>query len=165
MDIGIDRKARAGQDRARRGDLVAVEAERVGELQPAGDAAFALAGAVMVDDALAPGAAQRRILDAGEDRGVLHRDSRLVIVSVQRPGLDLRLGAAPVIQEGVERMLVVVARGADRLQALHELVRRQHRPHREISMPSNAASKPAASIAARSAEPATRIGLVLLMWM
>ena len=42
-------------------DVVAVEAEAVGQLQPALDAAVAFALAVMIDEALAPFAAQRGI--------------------------------------------------------------------------------------------------------
>src|SRR4051812_20256018 len=165
MHIGVDREARAGEDAAGRGHLVAGQAERVGEREPARDAALALARAVVIDEALAPGPAQRRILDAGEDRGVLDRDARLVPVAVQRPGLDLRLGATPFMQPRVKRMLVVVARGADRAEARLELVRRKHRVQNAISMPSYAISNPAASTKRRSGEPSIRIGFVLLMWI
>jgi hypothetical protein len=81
VHIGLDRESRSGEDRARRADEAAIEAKRMGEAQPFGDAALALALAVVVEDALAPGAAERRVLRAGEDRRVLQADARLVIVA------------------------------------------------------------------------------------
>ena len=69
------------------------------------------------------------------------------------------------MQEGVERVLVMVARGPDGAQALDKLVRGEEGFQKGISRPSKATSKPAASTAARSAEPSTRIGFVLLMWI
>ena len=67
MHIGIDREARRRQQPAQRGDVVAIEAEAVGELEPARDAAVAFPLAVMVDAgasatrAAARGSSQRAI--------------------------------------------------------------------------------------------------------
>ena len=60
MHVGFDREARAGQQPCERGDVVAVEAEPVGELEPARDAAVAGGLAVMIDEAAAPFPAQMR---------------------------------------------------------------------------------------------------------
>ena len=45
--------------------------------------------AVVVLDAAAPGAAQRRILDPADEGRVLHRDARLVVEAVDHPGPHL----------------------------------------------------------------------------
>ena len=118
--------------------------------------------AVVIDQPRAPFAADRGIVAARDQARVLDRDHRLVIVAVERPGLDLALGALSAVQELVERMQAVIAPRADVAQRRFQFVGRQQR-HSAISMPSNATSQPAASTRRRSGEPSTRIGLVLLM--
>ena len=75
----------------------------------------------MADTVAVPGAAQRRILHARQQRGVLQGDARLVIEAVQDPGLHL---AAPFA------ILVIPAkaRPCGRLARLHGLCR--HAEHR-----------------------------------
>ena len=162
MHIGLDGESRRRQQPAQRHHVVAVEAEPVGELEPARDAAFAVALAVVIDKAAAPFAARRLILAARDQARVLDRDHRLVIVAVERPGLDLALGAFAAVQQLVERMQPVIAPRADVAQRGFQLLRR-HQLHSMISMPSSATSQPAASTRPRSGEPSIRIGLVLLM--
>src|SRR3546814_14369813 len=80
--------------------------------------------------------------------------------------------------EGVQRVIALGADGAD--QVLELLLRQQaaagrhggrrggsrrSEVHSAISMPSQATSQPAASTAPRSAQSASRMGLVLLMWI
>ena len=143
-----------------------VEAEAVGQFQPALDAAVAWTAAVVVLDALAPFATQIGIVHAGQDGGVLDRDHRLVIVAVQCPGLHFAARAFPAMQPAVERVQVVVALGADRAQGRLKR-RRIQQPvfrrgaHRTISIPSYATSHPARSTAPRSGEPSMRTGFVL----
>ncbi len=91
------------------------------------------------------------------------RDHGLVIVAVERPGLDLALGAFAAVQQLVERMQAVIAPRADVAQRGFQFVARVRQIHSTISMPSSATSKPAASTLRRSGEPSIRIGLVLLM--
>ncbi len=162
MHIGIDGKARRRQQPAQRGDVVALEAQSLGELQPARDAAFALAGAVVIDEAAAPFAARGLVLAARDQARILDRDHRLIIVAVERPGLHLALAAGAAVQELVKRVQAVIAPRADVAQARLQFVGAQ-KFHSTISIPSSATSKPAASTFRRAAEPSIRIGLVLLM--
>src|SRR5262249_51826627 len=162
--IGLDRKPRPRKNAAGRDDVVARKPEPVGELEPARNAAVALLRAVMVDQAAAPFAPHRRVLAARDQARVLDRDHCLVIVTVERPRLDLPLGALAAVQHAVEGMQPMIPARADVAQSRLELVGGQQ-GHSTTSMPSSAISHPAASTCARSAEPATRIGLVLLMWM
>ena len=121
--------------------------------------------AVVVDEPAAPFAARRRILAARDQARVLDRDHRLVVVAVERPGLDLALGAFAAVQQLVERMQAVIAPRADVAQRGFQLLAASVSVHSTISIPSSATSQPAASTCARSGEPSTRIGLVLLMWI
>ena len=125
MHIGFDRESRRRQQPAQRHDVIAVEAEPVGELEPARDAAFALALAVVIDEAAAPFAARRLILAARDQARVLDRDHGLIIVAVERPGLDLALAAFAAVQQLVERMQPVIAPRADVAQRGFQLLRRR----------------------------------------
>src|SRR5262245_11929054 len=164
VHVGLDREPRGGQQPRKRDDIVAVESDPVRQLEPARDAAVALAFAVMVDEAAAPFPPQRRIVAARDQAGIFDRDHRLVIVAVERPGLNLALGALAAVQQTVERMQTVVAPRPDVAQLRLEFLR-GHQLHSTISIPSSAISHPARSTWSRSGEPSTRIGLVLLMWM
>ena len=73
IDVGLDGEAR-GRQRALHGDHVgAVEAQRVGEHQPALDAALLAAGAVMIEHAMHPFAAQLAVVRAAHQGGILAR--------------------------------------------------------------------------------------------
>src|SRR5262249_52490337 len=76
----------------------------VGELEPAGDAAVSLMLAVVVDQPAAPFPPQRRVLAARDQARVLHRDHRLVIVAIERPGLHLAFAALDAMQQRVARV-------------------------------------------------------------
>ena len=69
----------------------AVEAEAVGQDQPAFDAALLLAEPVMIVDAADPFAAQFAVVGARHQRGVLARHGVLIAIAVERPGLHLAL--------------------------------------------------------------------------
>src|SRR6266404_4457249 len=133
-----------------------------GENSSVSDAATAFLGAIVVDEAAAPFAPQRRVIAARDQSGILQRDHRLVIVAIERPGLDLALVALSAVQQTVEGMKPMIAARADLAQPCLELIGREQR-HSVISRPSSATSQPAASIRRRSAEPSTRMGFVLLM--
>src|SRR5215813_4516678 len=165
MDIGIDRKAGRWQKSAQRHDIVAIEPDAVGELEPARDAAFVGRFAVVVVEAAAPLAPQLLIIAARDQVGVLLRDLGLVVVAVERPGLHLPLGALAAVQEMVKRMAAVIAPRADVAQARFQLGFTEQVGHSTISCPSSATSQPWLVTWARSGEPSTRMGLVLLMWM
>ena len=149
-------------DPAQRGDVIAVKAEPVGELEPARDAAVAFPLAVVIDQARTPFAAHGRILAACDQARILDRDHRLIVVAVERPSLHLTLAALAAVQKCVKRVQAMIAAGADIAQCGFQFLRRQQL-HSTISIPSSATCQPAASTAERSGEPAMWIGLVLLM--
>src|SRR5262249_60317820 len=110
---GLDRKARRRQQARERDDVVAVEPAPVGRLYPARSASVAFVLAVVVDEAAAPFPGQRGVLAARDQARVLHRDHRLVVETVERPGLDLALAALAAVQQRVERVQAVIAPRAD----------------------------------------------------
>ena len=83
-----------------------------------------VAFAVMVDEAAAPLAAHRRIVAARDQARILDRDHRLVIVAIERPGLDLALAALAAVQQRVERVQPVIAPRPDVAQLRLQLLRR-----------------------------------------
>ena len=103
-------------------DVVAVEAEAVGQHEPALDAAGVVARAVVLEHAMDPVAAQLAVVDAADEGGVLARDGGLIAVAVERPGRDLALVQLAAVQELMERVLVVIALGADGLDRGLELL-------------------------------------------
>src|SRR5262249_54320 len=133
-----------------------------GDLAPAADAAVAFALAVVVDEAAAPFPPQRGVVATRDQARILHRDHRLVVVAIERPGLNLAFGAFAAVQQRVERVQPVIALPADAPQLRLEFLRRQ-RLHSTISIPSSATSQPLRSTSTRSGEPSIRIGFVLLM--
>src|SRR5436305_526227 len=113
MDICINGKARCGQQAAKRDDVVAIQAERVGEFEPARDPAILVGATVMIDQPAPPFATQCRIWAACNQAGVLHRYHGLVVVAVERPGLDLSFAALTSVEQGVKRMVAVIPPGAE----------------------------------------------------
>src|SRR5262249_31648962 len=99
-----------------------------------------------------------------QDGGVLHRDDRLVEIAVQRPGLDLAAVQLAAMQQGMERVQIVVTLRADGAQSGFQLFRAHQLGHSEILMPSSATSQPCAAASACSGEPSSSTGLVVLMW-
>src|SRR5262249_4152027 len=161
---GVDREAGRRQDSGERRHIVALEPEPIRELEPACNAALARLGAVVIDHTAAPLAADIAVGAARDQARILHGDHGLIVVAGERPGLDLALGALAAVQEVVERVQPMVPPRADVAQPGLELVGREQL-HSSILNPSEAISQPAASTFRRSGEPATRIGLVLLIWI
>src|SRR5205814_6145608 len=93
--------------------VVAIKPEAAGQSKPALDSAFLCVlprgVTVVVDQPAAPIAPQIGVMAARQQAGVLDRDHRLVIVAVERPGLDLSLGATSAMQEPMERLQAVIA--------------------------------------------------------
>src|SRR6202040_554261 len=118
-------EARRRQEAPQRRDIIAVEAKPVGQLEPARDTAFALAVAVVIGEAAPPRAACRRILAARDQARVLDRDHRLIIVTVEGPGLHLAFAASAAMQELVERVQPMIAPRAEVAQTGFELLRTQ----------------------------------------
>src|SRR5260370_17156636 len=85
--LGLDRKARRRQQARERDDVVAVEPDPVGQLEPARDAAVAFALAVVVDEAAAPFPTQRGVLAARDHARLLHRALPLLLLPIYPPPL------------------------------------------------------------------------------
>ena len=120
--VGLHGKARGRQRPAHGSDVLAVEPEGVGEHQPALDAAFLAAGAIVVENAMHPFAAQLAVVHPADEGGVLARHAGLVAVAVESPGLHLALVELAAVQKAMEGMLVVVALGADRADGRLQLL-------------------------------------------
>src|SRR6185437_8724195 len=164
-DIGLDGKARRRQGARHGGDIGAIEAETVGQGKPAGDAATTRRVAGVIDEALAPDAAQLAVAGPRDERGILAWDGALIAIAVERPGLHLPLVQPAAMQQPVKRVQVVVALGADATQRGIEPVGSENLGHRVNSSPSCATVQPAANAAACSGESSSSAGLVLLIWM
>ncbi len=165
LQIRLHRKAGTGQQRAPGFHQRAVQAQRVGQMQPARDAAIGGAVAVVIDDALAPDPPQRRVFHARQDRGVLQWNAALVFEAVQGPGLHLPTIELAVMQQRMEWMLVVIQTRTDGTQVCFQLIGAEQRTHRAISRPSWATSQPLARAVANSGDWVLSTGLVVLRWM
>src|ERR1700721_1487887 len=76
-----------------------------------------LAVAIVVEDALPPGHAKRGILAARQNRRVLDGNVRLIIVAVERPGLQLPAVERALVHQKMKWMLVVIALLADGVES------------------------------------------------
>ena len=91
----------------------------------------------MVDDAPPPFPAQRRRRQTGDQIGVLRRNAGLIIIAVERPGLDLAAIELAVAHQVMKRMAMVIALLADLPQRALELgAGKQGRAHSLTSIPS-----------------------------
>ena len=79
------------------------------KLQPFFNTARLGAVAVMIEDALAPGDTKRRIFAAREDGRVLNRNTALIVVAIERPGLQLAAGEFSIVHQQMKWVLVVIA--------------------------------------------------------
>src|SRR5207248_4751188 len=102
------REARPGHHVALVQHFSAAQPDRFGQTQPGFDAALAVAGAVVVHDALDPAATDGRIGTVGQNRRVLHRDRLLVIEGVGDPVADVGWTQPAGVHLYVERMRMVV---------------------------------------------------------
>ncbi len=117
IDVGLDGVARGGEDAFAADGLIAGEAGGFDEAQPLFDAAGFGAVAVVIEDALAPGEAEGGIFGARENRGVFDGDAALVVVAIERPGLELAAGELAFVHQEMEGVLVVIALFADGVEA------------------------------------------------
>src|ERR1700759_185104 len=115
----------------------------------------------MILDAMAPFHPDLAVAEARDHHRILQRNGRLVVVAVQRPRLHLALVELAAVQQAMERMQAVIARGADLAQrrlelggaveryALADRARRHsgcgHYIHSTISVPSAPICQPAPS--------------------
>src|ERR1039458_53609 len=93
------------------------------QLRPAGEPAGPWRSTVVIFDAAAPRAPEVRRRQACQQRRVLRRNAALVIITIERPGLHLAAIELTTVQQAMEWMQDVVARGADVPQFGFKLVR------------------------------------------
>src|SRR5271168_3623945 len=91
MDVGVHGVTRRGQNAFALLRLLAFQACGFYQAQPFFYAAGlrGVAIAIVIDNSFAPGAAEIGVFAAGEDGGILNRDAALIVVAIERPGLDL----------------------------------------------------------------------------
>src|SRR5581483_902786 len=96
------------------------------ESKPAPDTALTGRVAVVVDNALAPGAAECRVGCARQNDRVLDWNDALVVIAVQSPSLKLSPAETAVVHHPVKRMFMVIAFLAHRTQLRAQLAQREH---------------------------------------
>jgi hypothetical protein len=121
LDVGFDGVTRGGQNPLPSDGLFARKARRLDQPQPFLDTAGSRAVAVVVNNPLAPGAAEFRIVAARENQCVLDWDVALIGEAIQRPSLKLPAGELPLVHELMKRMLMVIALLADDMESRNEL--------------------------------------------
>src|ERR1700687_1799410 len=87
VEILIADKARSGQNLSPAHHALAIEPGRFRQLDPAQDSTLALLVAVVIHNAFPPDASERRIGRPRKNNRVLHRNNRLVVIAIHRPGL------------------------------------------------------------------------------
>src|SRR5258708_39687858 len=152
----------------------AVQAQSLGQLQPAFDAAPGADIAAMIFNAMPPFEANAAVAEPRDHHRILDRYRALVIIAVQRPGLHLALVQLAAMQQPMKRMQVVIARRADLAQRRFQVLG-AFKPHGSgerkgcgrvqglISVPSAGICQPAPSAMARSLESCSKTRLELLI--
>src|ERR1035441_5527398 len=128
VEIFISDKARSGQNFMPSHHPLPIEPGRFRQLDPPEDSAIALVIsllAVVIHNAFSPDPAECRIGGARKNERVLHRNNRLVVITVQRPGLQLSAAEFAFVHEQVEGMFMVIALFADLAQRCAQFLKRQ----------------------------------------
>jgi hypothetical protein len=76
----------------------------------------------MVENALAPDAAKCGIITLGEQERVFDRDATLVVVAIERPGLQLATGELAFVHAQMKRMTMMVACLTNRAQTVLQIL-------------------------------------------
>jgi hypothetical protein len=92
IKVGIDGITNRGQNFIATQDMLAIEPCRLCQANPTLNPAFLYRIAIVIDDSLAPGPAEVRVIAARKNYRVLDRNAVLVVIAIQ--GLCLHLPAA-----------------------------------------------------------------------
>ena len=125
MHIGVHGEARLGQDQRGAFHDRAIKANPLGQLEPALDAAGLAAVTVMILDPPPPFAPFLGRRQASHQRGILGRDRGLIIIAIERPGLHLCPVQLAIMQQAMERMVDMIALGADLPQRSFQFIGRE----------------------------------------
>ena len=109
VQVFVDREAGRGKNPLPARTCCGIETGGFGQLYPALDAAFAGGVTIVIDHALAPGAAEDRVRTARQDDRIFDRDDALIVIAVQRPGLQLSAAELAFVHQQMKRMLVMIA--------------------------------------------------------
>ena len=127
VDVSLHGVARGGKNAVALQGLFARKPGGFDQPQPLLDAAGSCAVAIVIEDALAPRQAKGRIFAAREDRGVFDGDAALIVVAIERPGLQLAAREFAFVHQRMKWMLVVIALFADGVKAGDEVGFREQR--------------------------------------
>src|SRR5258706_5608949 len=171
IQVFIDCETSCGKNAVAGADLCRIKTSRLRQFYPALDAALAGGVSVVVDHAFAPRSAEDRVRAAREDDRIFDGDDALIVVAVQRPGLQLSAAEFAFVHQPMKRMLVMVAFLACSLKLRAQLVERKQASglrcglgsYRSNCHPSSATSQPAFRTRRYSALASSSMGLVLLM--
>src|SRR5271166_2164602 len=109
IQIFIHRKACSRKNPFTSANLSRIETSGLRQLYPTLDTAFAGSIAIVIDYALAPRSAEDRVRTARQDNRILNRDDALIVIAVQRPGLQLAAAQLAFVHQQMKRVLVMVA--------------------------------------------------------
>src|SRR4029077_19784971 len=161
IDVGLHGVARGRQDTIAADRFIGRETCRFNQAKPLLDASRPRAVTIVIDDAFAPSAPEIRIFGSREDRSVFDRDSALVVVTIESPGLKLGACELALVHKKMKWMLVVVTLFADGLKAGDEFrFREQSVTHNKIriGIPSPHTQFPSLRLALRGVRDSLRRG-------
>src|ERR1700721_2261486 len=129
--------------------LVDLRREQLG--QRGFDSAGILAIAIVIENALHPGASHGSIRAIGQNGGILDRDVDLIVEAIRHPAANLLRRRGTGIHHHIEGMMNVVGPPLGSQLRLEFLPAPGSEAHRTISMPSHATSPPRRDSSADSA--------------
>src|SRR5216684_8319717 len=121
IDVSLHGKARGGKDAFAIQRSFARKASGLHQAQPFFDAARFSAVAVVIKDALAPRQTEGGILGASQNCSVFYGNAALIVVAIERPGLQLAAGELAFMHQEMKWVLVVIALFAYGVKAGDEL--------------------------------------------
>src|SRR3979490_353182 len=121
VDVRLHGIARGGQDAMAADGFLGRKTRGFNQAKPLLDAPGARAVTIVIDDAFAPSAAEVRIFRSREEGRVFNRDSALVIIAIEGPGLKLAARQLALMHQKMKWVPVVVTLFADGVKAGDEI--------------------------------------------
>src|SRR6267143_3586465 len=121
VDVRLHGIARGGQDANTADGFLRRKTRRFDQAKPLLDAAGTRAVTIVIDDAFAPSAPEIRIFRSREEGRIFNRDSALVIIAIEGPGLKLAARQLALMHQKMKWMLVVVTLFANGVKAGDEI--------------------------------------------
>src|ERR1700732_4338313 len=124
--VGLHRKSSGRQNAIAVQRLLAWQSGGLHQSQPFFNAAGIISVAVVVNHPLAPRQPERWILAARQNGRIFQRYMALVVVAVQRPGLQLPARELALMHQQMKRVLVVITLFANCMKSGDEFTLWQH---------------------------------------